>query len=550
MTQADILAIKVAVQNVGDAQRKLGTIKKQLDDLDNKNSKRGSAQLSLIQRLRNANQDLVESQRRVANTGGGIASAYGKIAGVAATAASAFAGMYASVKAFEGISGTRKGLANMLGSQQAAVDVEKQLRALADKTGTRMSDLFPGTQKLAGTEQVGAAELVPTLKAFIALGKRGGANPEGLSRAFEQFTQIASQGKLQGDELRSIQENGVQLRALLSRAGLGDRIGSQTNPITFKEIQKALLEFGNSADATASLAIGSDNATASFNRLINLLQVDLLPIIGKVLTPAFAKLGDLLRNFLGSMSPEKLQKLGDNIAQAVLSIGKLALEALPVLIKVVTSLAPILTGIVTTFEKLDKSLNGNLLKTLLVIGAVKVGRGMVGSAAGGAAGGAAASWGGAVASWLGKGAWKLLITGVTNFAAWFGALAEGLPVVGAAIAGFVTALGGTIATASAGLIAAVVAVGAAIGAAIGWLINQIPGVQSLQKGLGEAFNDTFWGGEKIREEAAQGDAAFKPGGRIYEKRQAELAKPAQSTRRSDPQRIIMEGGAMGLKYAR
>jgi tape measure domain-containing protein len=404
--------------------------------------------------------------------------------------------------------------------------------------------------KLAGTEEVGASELVPTLRAFIALGKRGGARPEGLSRAFEQFTQVASQGKLQGDELRSIQENGVQLRALLKRAGLGDRIGSQTNPITFKEIQKALLEFGKSSDATASLAIGSDNATASLNKLLDVLQVDLLPIVGKILTPAFAKLADLLRTFLSSISPEKLQKLGDNMAQAVLSIGKLAIEALPVLTRAVTALAPIVTTIVTTFEKLDKKLNGGLMNTLLAIGTIKVAKSVVGSVAGGAAGGAGASWAGAAVSFLGKGAWKLLIAGVNNFAAWFGALAEGLPVVGAAIAGFITALGGTIATASAGLIAAVVAVGAAIGLAIGWLINQIPGVQMFQKGLGESFNDTFWGGAQIAENAAQGDPAFKPGGRIYEKRQAELAKPATSARRSDPQRMIMEGGAVGLKYAR
>jgi len=543
MTQADILAIKVAVTNVANAQRSLASIQQRVDDMQKKNDsamKRGGrflmAWFQQNREHRNSVEGLVKSYAR-------LAAAFGTVYGSALT-------MYKAIQSFENLKSFRQGLTAMVGGDSAGM-IEKQARAFARQTGTRMTSFMPNIQGLIGTESAKPTEIVPLLRAFTALAKKNGALPDQIDRAFTQFTQVASQGKLQGDELRVMQENMVNLRGLLKRAGLGDRIGSQSQPITFEEIKKVLLRFGESADAAKYLAINSDSATASFNRLFDTIMLDVLPVFGKMLTPAAVELANWLESLAKKATPEVIERYTRKFVEFVQFLIHFIENEGPSFLSAIHGLANITIKLADAFMGLDKMLGGKLMKTLVALAAIRVVGGAVGGLAGGIAGAAGGKVGAFVAGLLGM-LLGMMRSGLAKVIYWAvgAALSAGLTGLAEALA----ILGTAVASASAAVIAAVVAVGAAIGLAIGWLINQIPAVQDWQKGMGNWWNDTFGGGAKAKEDAAKADPAWQPGGRLYEKKRAEQSgrglPSAQSARRSDPQRLITEAGANGVRYGR
>lgn len=546
MTQADILAIRVAVTNVTQAQNSLNAVKKTLNQVTAASQKSAQKQMTTLQQLKKAWSDFGRSGPQ------SFGSSIGRMISMFGTAAAAAGTLYAAVKSFESLDMTRKGLSNLLGGPELADKVLTQVRELADYVGVRATQLFPQARKLAASRGVATEDLVPTLRAFMALSRMGGADSVQMMRAFEQFTQIASQGKLQGDELRSMQENQVHLRALLHDAGLANRIGSLNNPIKFTEIRDALLKFGGTPQAEAYLKIGADNATASLNKLMTALELDLLPALGQVLTPAIAELGWLLKEYVESISKEQLQELGRNIAAAVMSIGQLGIKAIPTLLDLILFGAPIIKDLLVSLKKLNDFTNSALLKTYIWIT-------VIGKLIGGAVSAFAMVTRGSIG--------RMLVT----FVRWLvvkvigGAISNFL--LGFAAYGFWTTLttafselGTVIGLATSGIVGittAVVLLGAAIGGLIGWLLNKTPWAKASQKAIADAIHTIFGGkaadeaaGKSIsRDEvnAAMKDLRLRNG--LSPRERIRLNEAAQSARRSDPQRLINEATANGLRYA-
>lgn len=168
----------------------------------------------------------------------------------------------------------------------------KQTRQLADELGLPMAEVSQGLKGLSNV--LSSSELMETMKSFVAIAYRSGATSEQMSRALIQYTQVAMSGKLQGDELRLMQENGVNIKGLVMRSGLGSRIGSQTDPITFKEINDLLLKEGQSAESQQMLAEAGNTGSAALAKMQNVIEQDLLPALGEELAPAIKKAAEMV----------------------------------------------------------------------------------------------------------------------------------------------------------------------------------------------------------------------------------------------------------------
>jgi tape measure domain-containing protein len=547
MNQADILAIKVAVTNLAKAQSDLQAIQKRAENIQKSNeaaNRRGMRQFG----------DLIRTNRSHASSVDNVSRSYMALAATFGTVVGAGAAVYKSIQSFEKLQAFRTGLGAMVGSGSATT-IERDARALASQTGTRMTEFMPNIQGLVGTESTSASEIIPLLRSFLALGKKNGALPDQINRAFTQFTQVAAQGKLQGDELRVMQENMVNLRSLLMKAGLGDRIGSQTAPITFEEIKKAMLEFGKTEDAAKYLRIGNDFATAAMNRLSDTVMLDVLPVLGKMLTPAAIRLANWLESLAKKATPAVIEKYSKKFIEFTNYLITFAIKNGPALINTLAWLTDVTGTLLESFTSLNELVGGKLFQALVAIAAIKVVGGVVGGAATSAASSAAGSAIGGAIGVAGLAIWSafigLLGAGVLKLAIFL----ETVGGIGVAVAGWLATLGTAVGAASAGMVASVVAAGAAIGFAIGWLINQIPGVQNIQKNIGNWWNDNVMGGNSVKANMDTVAPGWEPGGRLYNDWKAKQdAKKGitsgVSARRSDPQRMITEGGANGLRYAR
>lgn len=289
--------------------------------------------INLSNEAAKANQRLASSSHAVAASQKGQRTEADRFAIAAKGAASIAAGVgvarlvamggMSAIRRFEAAEAFPRATRASLGvSRGTALAV--QTDAFADRLGLNRESTRAGIMQLAGTGEIKKVEeIIKTLEAFMALAQKGGATAEGRERAFTQYVQTASAGKLQGDELRLIQEAGVPLRRLIQDAGLGDRIGSQTNPLTFQEINKALLQYGGSKEAQGMLREGAETATASLNRLANASN-DLAVPIGNVLTPVVKNVAGKLTEWEKSIDPAKLA----GFTQLLVDAGPTALAAL------------------------------------------------------------------------------------------------------------------------------------------------------------------------------------------------------------------------------
>lgn len=312
LDQSEILALRVVLKDVQQMRRDLGGVRKDLTDIRSENARASSTQAALNRSItgtgRAAKQSYdaaSRSARTFHDDTRRLHSAYSSLRGVVLGAAGAFGTVYgaarlglSAIEKFEQKRGFSRSLAFNLGA--GASGVAAGVTSFANKQGLDLGGVRGTAASLAGTGNVDPSVIVPIIRAFTALGGAGGANTNQIGRGFEQLAQIAAQGQLQGDELRSINENLIPLRRILIDAGLGARLGSQTNPIQWREIEKALLAFGQRADVQKLLDQQAEQATASIQRLENAISNDLLPAVGDALTPvvktAAASIGDWVKN--------------------------------------------------------------------------------------------------------------------------------------------------------------------------------------------------------------------------------------------------------------
>lgn len=191
------------------------------------------------------------------------------------------------VRAFDAKQGLERSFRFRYGGGEGA-KLAGQTRAVSDELGIPMKEMTTSLRQLSNN--LDPTMLMRTMRAFTATGFMTGADPEGLARAMVQYTQTANYGKLQGDELKIMQEAGVNLFPALEAAGLTGRLGSQTNPITFEELNAAVLAFGETAEATKMMKEVSESGSAALARMENIITQDLLPAIGKEFTPVVKRL--------------------------------------------------------------------------------------------------------------------------------------------------------------------------------------------------------------------------------------------------------------------
>ena len=201
------------------------------------------------------------------------------------------------VRAYDNQQGLARSFRYRYGAQDGG-RVFNETRALSDTLGLPLKEVSTSLRQLSNN--LDPAMLMRTMRAFIATGFMTGADTDGMARALVQYTQIANYGKLQGDELRIMQEQGVNLVRVLQQAGLGGRIGSQTDPLTFEEVNNALLQFGESADAVKMLGEVGEQGSAALTRMENAISQDLMPALGKELTPAVKDLAREMPRVVGA----------------------------------------------------------------------------------------------------------------------------------------------------------------------------------------------------------------------------------------------------------
>jgi len=221
-------------------------------------------------------------------------------AGAGALGVAGGASLIASgVRAYDAKQGLERSFRFRYGGAEGA-KLASQTRAVSDELGIPIKEMATSLRQLSNN--LDPTMLMRTMRAFTATGFMTGADPEGLARAMVQYTQVANFGKLQGDELKLMQEAGVNLFPALQAAGLSGRLGSQTNPITFEELNAAILAFGESAEATQMMKEVSESGSAALARMNNIITQDLLPALGKEFTPVVKQLADNMPMLAGAVT--------------------------------------------------------------------------------------------------------------------------------------------------------------------------------------------------------------------------------------------------------
>jgi len=428
----DAVALRVAIDGVHESMKVLRDLEQKLKDMGPAARKGSSDAQKAMAQLKTSVQDVQRAYSsaagRIQSTWGGVTSALRGSAVAAASVAAGFAGVLKVVQMFDSKKGFERVLKFNLGEADGA-RLARQADKFAVSNGLDVDTTRQGVAGLAGTGMK-ANDILPILEAFTALATTSGADPAGAGRAFTQFTQIASQGKLQGDELRAIQENGVQLIRILKDAGLGDRIGSQKDPITFDEIVVALRQFADRPEAQKAMAEKRSEATSSWQAALSDFRVTFLEPLGEQLAPAVRDVALYLREITKSLDPKSVAQFVKQLISAgistakwvaenkdlLLTIGKaiVAMKAFSLVAGVLKDIWTIGKGVVGVFKSLQGAMTAiKALHTLLAGFAPGAA-----SAAGTAAAGAASAGGGVAIAAIASTVGAVLAAGAVGVAAY------------------------------------------------------------------------------------------------------------------------------------
>ncbi len=236
--------------------------------------------------------DLKREMAAVAGSGGGMRAGLGAL-GIAGGGALIAGG----IRAYDAKQSLERSFRSQYGQAQAA-STAGQVRNFSDTYGIAIKDVSLSLRQLS--QFFDPAMLMRTMKAYTASGYMTGASPEGMAAAMVQYTQIANSGKVQGDELKIMEEHGFAVRRILREAGLGSRINSQTNPITFEELNNAILKFGETTEALQYMKEVSESGSVALTQMENTISQDLMPALGKEFTPVVKNLAREMPKLAGA----------------------------------------------------------------------------------------------------------------------------------------------------------------------------------------------------------------------------------------------------------
>lgn len=311
MTEADILSLRIQATRVQQVRSDLKSIQGDLMRMRQSQASFASASRSNARSVSQSYDQMAQAARRSATAQKQAMQGVGdSIKRTVLTAGAAYGlvrlGQNA-IRAQEQQQGSAAAYKFNLGAGQGA-KTRSAVGAFAQKQGLNANSTQQTGLGLAGAG-VKPDDIVATIKGLSAAGAAGGASSEGMKGAMEQYKQIAMNGKLQGDELRLIQENGVNLIKILKDAGLGERIRDKTNPLTFEEVNAAIIAFGKTKEANELLNVQANRTSAAFTRVENVLDQRLYPALAEGFGPAAIKVADQLAAWAENIDPKMVEHL-------------------------------------------------------------------------------------------------------------------------------------------------------------------------------------------------------------------------------------------------
>ena len=307
MTEADILSLRVQATRVQQLRSDLRSIKGDLVGIHQATLSHASASRSAARAVASGYDQMALAAKRSASAQSSAMASVKKSVFSAAAAYGAVRIAQNAIRAQESQAGFAAAFKYNLGAQQGARS-NAELSGFAQKQGLKVGGVQQAGIGLASAG-VRPEDLVATIRGLSAAGAAGGATSEGMKGAMEQYKQIAMNGKLQGDELRLIQENGVNLIAILKNAGLGDRIRDKQNPLTFEEVNAAIIAFGKTKEASELLTTQASRTTSAFNRVDNILEQRLYPALANGFGPAAEKVATILAGLAENIDPKMVENL-------------------------------------------------------------------------------------------------------------------------------------------------------------------------------------------------------------------------------------------------
>jgi tape measure domain-containing protein len=235
----------------------------------------------------------------IAKTAFGVAGGLG-LAGGASGLGSALAGLVTdSIRLAASVEDTATDFRVMVGDAKVAAGLFADIRDFAGKTPLETSDLAFAAKTLL-TIGVAADQIIPTLK---VLGDIAGGQGEKLKTVAQIYGQIRTEGKLSGENLKQLGENGIVITAELAKVlGVGKAelagLGSE-GKIGFSDLQRAMIMATSEGGTFFRLM---EERSKTFNGLLSTLKDNwqqLLAGVGQMVIDEFG-LKDVLDKLAGS----------------------------------------------------------------------------------------------------------------------------------------------------------------------------------------------------------------------------------------------------------
>lgn len=235
---------------------------------------------------------------------GGIVGGLG-LAGGISSLASGFSGLVVdSVKLAASVEDTATDFRVMVGDADRAAKLFGELRDLAGKTPLTTNDLADAGKQLLSVG-VAAEDITRTLQ---VLGDLAGGQGEKLQKVVQIYGQIRTEGKLSGENLKQLGENGIVIVDELARVlgkGKAEVAGlAGESKIGFSDLQKAI----NLATGEGGRFFGlMEQRSKTFNGLLSSLEDSwdqLRAKFGEMLIDEFG-LKDVLEKLAGSTDAAK-----------------------------------------------------------------------------------------------------------------------------------------------------------------------------------------------------------------------------------------------------
>lgn len=240
-------------------------------------------------------------------------------AGTAAGAGLIAAGLGRAVQAAGRLEQIRIGFTTLEGSAEAAGQTIKDLQDFADQTSFGFDGAARAAQQLRGAGTA-AGETIPIMKALANIMAANGRSGDEFGRSLVQISQIISSGKLQGDELRVLAENGLPRAELMKE--IGDTAGA-----TADQFIAALVKIGMGAKYAGAAEAQSRSLEGRWNKLQDagsrLAAAIGTPLLGPI-TGLVNGVADMVNAFNGA--PEPLKALAGVVGVGLVgALGALSL---------------------------------------------------------------------------------------------------------------------------------------------------------------------------------------------------------------------------------